>query len=188
MDIWGICPGRYLRSNKLTPKDIQAQMAVLPELQDFKKQNDRLEYGKAYRRDRPLKQRIPAGPLQIGKTTTSPQSGRNEIILLGSAGQRIQTAGEVLCLAGASAGCHVTQKNDYPVTVMRGHSVSEIILSDAEIDYTGVEHPALVVALAAEGVQRRIKMLVSLSEGYRRDQGGRCRIARHLRQSRGNRF
>jgi Pyruvate/2-oxoacid:ferredoxin oxidoreductase gamma subunit len=83
--------------------------------------------------------------------------------MLGSAGQRIITAGELLCLAGATAGCHATQKNDYPITVMRGHSVSEIILSDIEIEYTGIEKPSIVIALAPEGVNRRKKMLAALS-------------------------
>lgn len=44
--------------------------------------------------------------------------------MLGGAGQRILTAGEILCLAGASAGLHAAQKNDYPITVMRGHSMN----------------------------------------------------------------
>jgi pyruvate/2-oxoacid:ferredoxin oxidoreductase beta subunit/Pyruvate/2-oxoacid:ferredoxin oxidoreductase gamma subunit len=163
VDIWGICPGRYTRRNKLTPKDIEAKIAQMPAIADYKEQNARMEYGKAYRREA-AKQKMPAGPLQIEKTAEPPKSSRNEIVLLGSAGQRILTAGELLCLAGAAAGCHVTQKNDYPITVMRGHSVSEVILSDVGIDFTGIENPAVVVALAAEGVNRRKKMFASLSQ------------------------
>lgn len=66
-------------------------------------------------------------------------------------------------MAGASAGCQVTQKNDYPITVMRGHSVSEIIFSDIEIEYTGIENSSVVIALASEGVNRRKKTIESLS-------------------------
>ena len=162
VDIWGICPGRYTRRNKLTPKTIEAELAQLPELVDFKKQNARVEYGQAYRKEA-AKQKVPSGPLQIEATFTPPLSDRNEVVLLGSAGQRILTAGELLCLAGTSAGCHATQKSDYPITVMRGHSVSEVILSNIEIDYTGIENPSVVVALASEGVNRRRKMLANLS-------------------------
>jgi Pyruvate/2-oxoacid:ferredoxin oxidoreductase gamma subunit len=86
------------------------------------------------------------------------------VVLLGSAGQRIVTAGELLCLAGASAGLQASQKNDYPITVLRGHSVSEVILSKREIGFTGIERPSVVVALAAEGVARRTKMLADLPE------------------------
>jgi pyruvate/2-oxoacid:ferredoxin oxidoreductase beta subunit/Pyruvate/2-oxoacid:ferredoxin oxidoreductase gamma subunit len=163
VDIWGICPGRYTSRNKLTPKAIEAELAQLPELKDFRQKNARMEYGRAYRQEA-AKQKRPSGPVQIETICTPPRSGRNEVVLLGSAGQRIITAGELLCLSGAYAGCHVTQKNDYPITVMRGHSVSEIILSDIEIDYTGIENPSVVFALAPEGVNRREKMFATLSK------------------------
>jgi Pyruvate/2-oxoacid:ferredoxin oxidoreductase gamma subunit len=101
--------------------------------------------------------------VRIPATCTAPAAGRQEVVLLGSAGQRIITAGELLCLAGAAAGCHATQKNDYPITVMRGHSVSEVILADTAIDYTGIEDPSVVIALASEGVNRRRKMFAALS-------------------------
>ncbi len=162
VDIWGICPGRYTRRNKLTPNIIEANLSQLPKLPDFSAQNARTEYGKAYRQEA-AKLKAPAEPVRIKATCKPPRIGRQEVVILGSAGQRIITAGELLCLAGASAGCHTTQKNDYPITVMKGHSISEVIFADAEIDYTGIEHPSVVVALAPEGVNRRKKMLTSLS-------------------------
>ena len=162
LDIWGICPGRYTRRNKLTPKSIEADMAKLPDLGDYKTRNARAEYGHAYRQEA-AKLQPAAEPVRIEATCTSPEQGRREVVVLGSAGQRIMTAGELLCLAGASAGCHAAQKSDYPITVMRGHSVSEIILSDIEIEYTGIENPSVVIALAPEGVNRRKKMLANLS-------------------------
>ncbi len=162
VDIWGICPGRYTRRNKLTPKVIEADLAQLPELPDFMAQNARMEYGKAYRQEAATLGE-PKDPVRIPATCKAPQTGRQEVVLLGRAGQRIITAGELLCLAGAAAGCHATQKNDYPITVMKGHSVSEIILSDSNIEYTGIEDPTVVIALATEGVNRRKKMLAALS-------------------------
>jgi pyruvate/2-oxoacid:ferredoxin oxidoreductase beta subunit/Pyruvate/2-oxoacid:ferredoxin oxidoreductase gamma subunit len=162
VDIWGICPGRYTRRNKLTPAAIAADLAALPALPDFKTLNARAEYGRAYREEA-ARLGPPEEPARIPAGCRPAQAGRHEVVLLGSAGQRIITAGELLCLAGAAAGCHATQKNDYPITVMKGHSVSEVILADAEIDYTGIENPSVVVALAPEGVSRRRKMFASLS-------------------------
>lgn len=162
VDIWGICPGRYTRRNKLTPKSIEADMAKLPGLGDYNARNARTEYGTAYRQEA-AKLQPAADPVRIEATCKPPQAGRSEVVVLGSAGQRIITAGELLCLAGASAGCHAAQKSDYPITVMRGHSVSDVILSDAEIEYTGIVDPSVVIALAPEGVNRRKKMLADLS-------------------------
>lgn len=161
VDIWGICPGRYTRRNKLTPKSIEADLALLPELGDYRSRNARMEYGKAYRQEAAQLKPVP-DPVRIQPVCTPPLSGRSEVVILGSAGQRILTAGELLCLAGASAGCHAAQKNDYPITVMRGHSVSEIILSDSPIQYTGIGTPTVVLALANEGINRRKKMLAAL--------------------------
>ncbi|MCP3880333.1 MAG: 2-oxoglutarate synthase, partial [Sulfitobacter sp.] len=79
------------------------------------------------------------------------------------AGQRIITAGELVCLAGATAGLHATQKNDYPITAMRGHSVSELILAKEEIGYTGIDKPSAVIALGQEGVNRRKKIFAELT-------------------------
>jgi pyruvate/2-oxoacid:ferredoxin oxidoreductase beta subunit/Pyruvate/2-oxoacid:ferredoxin oxidoreductase gamma subunit len=162
VDIWGLCPGRYTRRNKLTPKSIEADMALLPDLGDYRARNAREEYGRAYRKEAAKLPPVSA-PARIEATCKPPQTGRNEVTVLGSAGQRIITAGELLCLAGAAAGCHAAQKSDYPITVMRGHSVTEIILSDEEIEYTGIENPSVVIALAPEGVARRKKMLAGLS-------------------------
>jgi Pyruvate/2-oxoacid:ferredoxin oxidoreductase gamma subunit len=162
VDIWGVCPGRYTRRNKLTPKVIETDLAQLPPLPDFNTQNARTEYGKAYRREAAALG-DPPPPVGIEATCAAPHSGRQEIVILGSAGQRIITAGELLCLAAATAGCHATQKNDYPITVMKGHSVSEVIMDGGEIDYTGIETPSVVIALAPEGVNRRRKMLETLS-------------------------
>jgi pyruvate/2-oxoacid:ferredoxin oxidoreductase beta subunit/Pyruvate/2-oxoacid:ferredoxin oxidoreductase gamma subunit len=162
VDIWGICPGRYTRRNKITPKNIENDLARLPDLGDYKISNARTEYGSAYRQE--AAKLLPARePVRIETSCTAPQPGRLEVVVLGSAGQRIITAGELLCLAGAAAGCHAAQKSDYPITVMRGHSVSDIILSDTEIEYTGIGNPAVVIALAPEGVNRRKKMLTDLS-------------------------
>jgi pyruvate/2-oxoacid:ferredoxin oxidoreductase beta subunit/Pyruvate/2-oxoacid:ferredoxin oxidoreductase gamma subunit len=162
VDIWGLCTGRYTRKNKLTPRKIESTLATLPAVEPYRSINKRTEYGKAYRQEAGRLNPFPE-PVRIEPTCQRPRQGRQEVVLLGSAGQRIITAGELLCLAGASAGCHATQKNDYPITVMRGHSVSEIILSDTEIDFTGIEKPSVVIALAPEGVQRRLKWLTRLT-------------------------
>jgi hypothetical protein len=58
----------------------------------------------------------------------------------------------------------VTQKNEYNITVMTGPSISELILSPEEIDYTGTVNPTAVIALAPEGVARRNALFAQLKE------------------------
>jgi Pyruvate/2-oxoacid:ferredoxin oxidoreductase gamma subunit len=84
--------------------------------------------------------------------------------LLGSAGQRIITAGELLCIAGLTAGLKTTQKNEYNITVLRGPSISELILSPEEIDFSGIDKPTVMVALHQEGVDRRRDLFERLAK------------------------
>lgn len=161
VDIWGVCPGRYTKRNRLTPKAIAADLESLRPAKDFLPLQNRSEYGKSYRQAAERLSSVPA-PRGIGPQFRAPQTGRQEVVILGSAGQRIVTAGELLCLAGISAGMHASQKTDYPITVLRGHSVTELILSDREIGYTGISDPKVVVALAQEGVDRRRSMFADL--------------------------
>ena len=163
LDIWGVCPGRYTKKNRLTPKAIDAALADLPPMQGVVEENSRKEYATHYR-EAAARQRRVGEPLKIEARFTPPRPGRQEIVLLGCAGQRIITAGEILCLAGLTAGLQTTQKNEYNITVLRGPSISELILSPDEIDYTGIERPSAIVALDQEGVNRRRAMFDHLSK------------------------
>ena len=54
-------------------------------------------------------------------------------------------------------------KNDYNITVLRGQSVSEILISPEKIGYAGIESPTIVIAISDEGVQRRQAMFATLT-------------------------
>jgi pyruvate/2-oxoacid:ferredoxin oxidoreductase beta subunit/Pyruvate/2-oxoacid:ferredoxin oxidoreductase gamma subunit len=166
VDIWGICPGRYTRQNRLTPTVLADAAAAQPPATGLQPANQRKEYAEHYRL---LAAEQPATepPVKVAARFSPPAASRSEILLLGSAGQRIVTAGELLCLAGITAGLHATQKNDYPITVLRGHSVSELVLCPQPIDYTGISHPDVVLALAAEGITRRRQIFETLDEHAR---------------------
>jgi pyruvate/2-oxoacid:ferredoxin oxidoreductase beta subunit/Pyruvate/2-oxoacid:ferredoxin oxidoreductase gamma subunit len=163
VDIWGICPGRFSKRNRLTTKGIEEMLSRLTPFEGQVSENQRREFGEHYRELAAAQKPVPS-PQVIAATYAPLSADRQEVILLGSAGQRIITAGEVLCLAGLHAGLNVTQKNDYDITVLRGPSISEMILSPQTIDYTGIGRPSVVVALGPEGVARRRKMFAGLSE------------------------
>lgn len=162
IDLWGVCPGRFTKRNRLTPASIAESLAQLPAAQGVVAENSRKEYCRHYR-EKASEQTPPAPPARIEAKFPPPENSRQEVVLLGKAGQRIVTAGEILCLAGISAGLQATQKNDYPITVLRGHSVSELVLSGMPIGYTGIQAPNVVFAFAEEGVLRRRAMFELLT-------------------------
>jgi len=163
IDMWGICPGRYTKRNRLTPQIIEESIAGLAPCSGIVEENKREEYSRNYREfTSKLKKASP--PAGIRAEFVFPESDRREVMILGSAGQRIITSGDILCIAGLTAGLNVTQKNDYNITVLRGPSISEIILSPDDIGYSGIEKPSVIIALAQEGIDRRRYVFSGLDE------------------------
>ena len=154
VEIQGVCPGRYTRRNKLTPAMIQESLAQAKGPDGPVPANQRPEYGAAYR-EKAATQKLIDPPVGIEKRFDPPPPGAAEMMILGAAGMRIQTAGDILSLAALLAGLQVTQKSEYNITVLRGPSISDLILSPEPIDYTGSSQPGFLVALAQEGVDKR---------------------------------
>jgi 2-oxoglutarate/2-oxoacid ferredoxin oxidoreductase subunit beta len=50
------------------------------------------------------------------------------------------------------------------VTVLRGPSIAELILSPEKIDYTAITHPSVILVLAEEGVTRRRDLFGQVDE------------------------
>jgi len=157
----GMCTGRYTKNNRLTPKVLDQMIDDLPEKNGIIEKNQRPEYGERYRALAKRMDIFPE-PVTIEKKIDVQNYQRQEVVILGSAGMRIVTAGDIVCYAGLCAGMNVSMKNDYNITVLRGQSVSEILISPERIGYTGIESPTVVLALSDEGVQRRKKIFATL--------------------------
>ncbi len=153
LEISGLCTGRYTKRNR-GALNILDTIAAGSRVQGAVAANEREEYGAHYRRLAAM-QKAPAAVTYVTATSFTSALERHEILLLGAAGQRMNTAGEILSLSAMAGGLHVTQKNDYPITVLRGHSVSEVVISSKPVLYTGITRPDVILALSEEGVGRR---------------------------------
>ena len=164
IDIWGACVGRYTKKNKLTPADIDEAMGNRAPLNGVIAHNTRDEYSLSYRNEAG-QQEAPPPLLEISPIFKPIVQKRQEIMILGDAGQRVVTAGELLCISGMLSGLKATLKSDYPVTVLRGHSVGEIVLSPKAIDFTGINEPGWLIVIGKEGLQRKRDMFLKLNNG-----------------------
>jgi 2-oxoglutarate ferredoxin oxidoreductase subunit beta len=160
VDIWGVCTGRYLGKNPGARHDLEKVLAELPPVRGPVAQNLRREYGGHYREY--LNDAAWTWP-EIPVKFPAPLTERREIVLLGAAGDRVISAGAMLASAAVSAGMQVTQKSDYAITVMRGPSITELIISPKPIAYTGVERPDLILALSEEGVRPRRELFARMT-------------------------
>lgn len=76
---------------------------------------------------------------------------RLEIVIAGSAGEGVQSCGDLLAYAGATSGLYTTKKGAYPVTVGSGFSIAEVILSRDRIHYTGIAAPGVMIIVSQDG-------------------------------------
>ena len=166
VDLWGGCPARYMKKNPLSPKEIESAIGKLQPYQGVVTTNMRREYASHYREEA-AKDSGGVDWQGIEKTFDPAVKERREVVFLGSAGQRIITGGGLLGRAAILAGLNVTQKNDYHITVMRGPSVTEVIVSPQAITYTGVGKPDVIIALTEEGVRKRWGLFERIEKGGR---------------------
>ena len=78
------------------------------------------------------------------------------IIISGSAGERVQSSAALFCEAAVRCGLQATQKNDNPITQGSGFSLSEVIISPDEINYTGVDKADFVIITSEEGLKELV--------------------------------
>jgi 2-oxoglutarate ferredoxin oxidoreductase subunit beta len=150
LDVWDLCTAYFVRNNKFSRRQIDQTMDTLGLQSGVLYRNDRPEFATAYRL---LAEGQSAG-LRVktiaaeGKATVDV---RRHLVVAGSAGGRIRSAARLVSLAGMRAGMWSAQRDDYPITVKSGHSVSEVILAPDEIHYSGVERPNVLVIVSDDG-------------------------------------
>ena len=171
VDVWELCTAYYAPTNKLSRKSMEGLLDSLSFPVGVLADEARPEYAKAYREQhagavggepmaaRPIDQRFES-------TLERPLSW----VLAGAAGKRIGSAAGALARGGVLSGLWATQRNDYPVTVRTGFSLSEVILSPEEVLFTGTPRPDVILDIFPEGhgkVAARIKALGPEARVYR---------------------
>ena len=91
---------------------------------------------------------------------------RTGILLAGSAGGGVQSAGKFLATAGILSGLNTTMKGEYPITVGTGFSVAEVILDKNDIHYTGLKEPDLALIVTEDGYHKIKKRLTPDTKVY----------------------
>jgi 2-oxoglutarate ferredoxin oxidoreductase subunit beta len=168
IDIWELCTAHYVPNNQYSKKallnTIESQNFQTGILLNQPKQ----EYSKAYRAiyEKNL------GEQAFNRNQMEPkfQSDLTEsmgIIIAGAAGTKIGSAASLFAEGALLSGLWATQRDDYPVTVKSGHSISEIKISPEEIRYTGITKPNFMVVLFPEGLEKTRHLIARLtSEDY----------------------
>jgi len=164
LDIWELCVAYFAATNKINPKALVTTMETLGLEQGLLRQERRPEYAEALQALwEPLRGQPAAPPRPIPTRHATDLDRRYAIVIAGSAGGRVRTAGKIVGLAATLCGLWVTQRDDYPVTVRSGHSISELVLAPEEIRYTGVQHPDALFILSEDGYKKAAHYLPGMA-------------------------
>lgn len=164
VDIWELCAAYYQPSNELNKSGLFSLLERHGFPTGLLADKPRKEYSERYWES------YEAGVKSIRKRpaieakyphSVSKQTG---IIIAGSAGQKVQSSASLFAQGAMYSGLSATQKNDYPITVMTGHSLSEIIVSPEAIDYTGIDSPDYMLIVSEDGMKKTRSRLAELPE------------------------
>ena len=164
VDIWELCAAYYSPRNQLR----KAELFSLVEKSGFKlgqvTDQPRLEYSQRCGEIHAKAAKKPKAPAVIEPRFPNTLRRQIGIIVAGSAGQKIKSTATIFGQAAMLSGLDATQKDDYPITVMTGHSMAEVILSPKPIEYTAIEAPDYVILLSEEGLAKTRARIENLRE------------------------
>jgi Pyruvate/2-oxoacid:ferredoxin oxidoreductase gamma subunit len=153
VDVWELCTAYYAPTNKFSKTALQQTLQQLNFPTGILRQVQRPEYSRAIRQ---VTAKLCGQPVMPARSFTacftSSLTRPLRCVLAGAAGKKINTAAAILARGAVLSGLWATQRNEYPVTVKSGFSVSEVILSPEEIRYTGIDRPDLMLVMFREGL------------------------------------
>jgi pyruvate/2-oxoacid:ferredoxin oxidoreductase beta subunit/Pyruvate/2-oxoacid:ferredoxin oxidoreductase gamma subunit len=162
VDIWELCTANYVQRNKLKKKDLHALMKRHEFRSGLQVNRPRPEYSARYQEICEASRRVAQTTPPIEPAFSNAVSKQTGIVIAGGAGQKIRSSSTLFAKGAILAGLRATQKDDYPITMRTGHSISEVILSPEPIDYTGIDSPDFFVLLSASGLARSHARIESL--------------------------
>jgi len=164
LDIWELCVAYYSPRNKLKKQGLfdllESYGFELGLLADKPRPEYSIQYRQAYEAGKRVIKRKPA----IERKFDNSVGRQTGIVVAGSAGQKIKSTSTLFAQAAMLSGLEATQKDDYPITVMTGHSLAEIIVSPERIDYTGIDSVDYFILISEDGLRRARAKIERLPE------------------------
>ena len=165
LDIWELCTAYYVPGNDFSRTALMQTMQGLNFPSGVLQKMDNPELARAYREqmaDQHGKPVAQSQPIETKFDSALRKTAR--VILAGVAGGKVRSTASALAVGGMMSGLWATQRDDYPVSVMSGYSVSEVILSRDEILYMGIEKPDILAVLTPEGLSQVPRQLRAMDE------------------------
>jgi pyruvate/2-oxoacid:ferredoxin oxidoreductase beta subunit len=162
LDIWELCTAYFVPANKTTRRSLEGTIEELGFARGVLVERSVDAYGTAYRAaaaELPPRSQPTAIPIEFTSPLTAPCS----LLVAGSAGAKVRSAARLVGEAAIRSGLWVTQRDDYPVTVKTGHSISEIVMAPNPQPPVGGAIPDLAVVTSEDGLRKVRGLLERMS-------------------------
>jgi 2-oxoglutarate ferredoxin oxidoreductase subunit beta len=164
LDIWELCTAYYSPRNQLKKPDLLKLLERYGLKVGLLADKPRPEYSVHYREAYEAGKSVIKPKVPIEKEYDNSVEKQTGIVIAGSAGQKIKSTATLFAQASMLSGLEATQKDDYPITVMTGHSLAEIIVSRERIDYTAIDSPDCFLVISEDGLKRARAKIEGLPE------------------------
>jgi 2-oxoglutarate ferredoxin oxidoreductase subunit beta len=165
VEAWELCAAYYAPRNRFNRRLLEEAMAGLGFERGLLKDVPGREYSLAYREAAAESRGQPPAPLdEIEARYASSLAVRLDCLLAGAAGMKIGTAAAALCRGAMLSGLWATQRDNYPVTVRTGYSLSEVTLSPRPMRFGGSASPDWAIILFEQGLKVTRPSLAKLGE------------------------
>jgi 2-oxoglutarate ferredoxin oxidoreductase subunit beta len=152
LDIWDLCTAYYVRSNKFTRAGMEQSMRSWGMEPGLLYERSAAEYAVGYRRAHASVAGMPvAGPRPVAVDHEHALDRPMSFVVAGSAGGKVRSAARLVAMGGLRSGLWAAQRDDYPVTVKAGHSVTELWLAPDEMPLTAVAKPDVLAVISDDG-------------------------------------
>jgi len=153
LDIWELCTAYFVPANKATRRSMESTIEGLGFARGVLTDRTVADYGTAYAAaaaSLPPRSRPTGIPVEF----TSELNTTVALLVAGSAGAKVRSAARLVGEAGIRSGLWVAQRDDYPVTVKTGHSISEVMLSPTPVAPMGGTTPDVAVVVSEDGLRK----------------------------------
>lgn len=164
LDVWELCTAFFVPSNHASKRTLGETMDRLGFQRGVVQRREVEEYAAAYRRAHRAQTAPAPAPDLLEPRFRSALDRRFRLVVAGAAGGRVRSGTRRVARAAVLSGLWASQRDDYPVTVKTGHSMSQLVLGPLPVGYAGVERPDAVLVLSPEG-RRAVLPLLARMDG-----------------------
>ncbi|MBM4353026.1 MAG: hypothetical protein FJ109_04405 [Deltaproteobacteria bacterium] len=170
LDIWEMCTAYFAKRNKVSRSVLEEQLRERNLSTGIVVRRDRKGYVEQYRHSLEALQGKPLSEgTELAAEFPRPVYPRQSVLIAGRAGQKVRSTAMILGRAGVLSDLYVTQRDDYPVTVMTGHSTAEMVFQPDPVNELTVDAPDIVLITSEEGrdvIRERLRGLPPTSVVY----------------------